>query len=65
VTTDSGGGHAVLGYAGMYIDNWSRKYVTRQYMDDAYGHKFHMWRFPFWVTAIKMVMDKLFKGEKQ
>lgn len=55
----------MLGYAGMYIDNWSRKYVTRQYMDDAYGHKFHMWRFPFWVTAIKMVMDKLFKGEKQ
>lgn len=59
VTTVSGGGHAVLEYEGLYIDNWSRKYVTRQCMKDTYGHSFHMWQFPFWVTAIKMVLGKL------
>jgi len=61
VTTANGGGHAVLKFAGMYIDNWSRKYVTKQYMEDTYGHKFHKWQYPFWVTAIKMLLGK-FKG---
>jgi len=59
VTTANGGGHVVLEYEGMCIDNWSRKYVTMQWMEDTYGHQFHLWLFPFWVTAIKMLYGKL------
>ena len=59
VTTHTGGGHAVLGYNGMYIDNWSRKFVTKEYMQNTLGHRFDSWRFPFWATASKMLCGKL------
>jgi hypothetical protein len=58
VTTKTGGGHLVLGYNGEYIDNWSRKLVTKQHMESL-GHKFHDWKFPFWITAMKMLFGKV------
>ena len=37
----SGGGHAVLELPnGMFVDNWSRRPVTRSFMEKHYGHKF-------------------------
>ena len=65
VVTTNGGGHAVLQYDGLYIDNWSRKYVTKQHMEDVYGHQFSRCMFIWPQTAIKMIMGKLFKGKQQ
>lgn len=62
VTTANGGGHAVLEYEGMYIDNWSRKHVTKQCMEDTYGHKFSKWMFIWPQTAIKMILGRLSYG---
>ena len=59
VTTTNGVGHAVLQYEGLYIDNWSRKYVTKHFMEDTYGHQFSRWMFIWPQTAIKMVLGKL------
>jgi hypothetical protein len=58
VNTKTGGGHLVLHHKGLYIDNWSRKLVTKQHMESL-GHKFQGWKFPFWITAIKMMYGKL------
>jgi predicted transglutaminase-like cysteine proteinase len=36
-----GGGHAVLELPdGTFVDNWSRRPVTREFMEKNYGHKF-------------------------
>jgi len=61
VITANGGGHAVLGYKDEYIDNWSRKFVSKNFMQSTYGHNFHGWLFPWFVTAIKMAAGKLFR----
>jgi hypothetical protein len=62
ITTHNGVGHAVLQFEGMYIDNWTRKYVTKQYMEDICGHKFHWFWFPFPATALKMALGRFYRG---
>lgn len=55
------GGHAVLYHKGLYIDNWSMAWVTREYMEVSLGHSFSSWQFLWPVTIVKMVLGK-FKG---
>lgn len=59
VKTSNGGGHAVLEYDGMFIDNWSRSWVSKQYMEDTYGHEFSRIAFLWPITAIKMLFGKI------
>ena len=59
VVTSTGGGHAVMRYKGRYIDNWSRDWVSRGFMERTYGHAFSPWQFVWQVTAIKMALGKL------
>ena len=55
VTTHTGGGHAVLKFGKLYIDNWSKKFVSKQEMEKL-GHRFHPWRFLPTTVAIKMLL---------
>lgn len=52
------GGHAVLRYGDMYIDNWTKEWVDKAHMESL-GHQFHNWRFIPTTVAIKMMMAKL------
>ncbi len=58
VTTKNGGGHGVLKFHKLYIDNWSKKFVSKQEMEKL-GHRFHPWRFLPTTVAIKMLVAKL------
>jgi len=58
VTTKKGGGHAVLRFGDMYIDNWTKAWVPRAHMESL-GHEFHNWRFIPTTVAIRMMMAKL------
>ena len=58
VTTKNGGGHAVLRFGEMYIDNWTQDWVSKAQMKEL-GHQFHDWKFIPTTVAIKMVMAKL------
>lgn len=58
VTTKNGGGHAVLRFGDMYIDNWTQDWVSKAQME-MLGHQFHDWKFIPTTVAIKMVMAKL------
>ena len=58
VTTKNGGGHAVLRFGDMYIDNWTQDWVSKAQMEKL-GHQFHNWKFIPTTVAIKMVMAKL------
>ena len=55
-----GGGHAVLRYGDMYIDNWSKAWVEREDMEEL-GHKFWPWNYMILPTtvAIKMLLGKI------
>ena len=55
-----GGGHVVLRYGDMYIDNWTKAWVELEDMQEL-GHKFWSWYLTILPTtvAIKMVMAKL------
>ena len=57
--TNEGAGHAVLRYKKHYIDNWTKRWVTKEFMEDL-GHTFHVSRmFYFWQVALKMLLTKL------
>ena len=58
VITKNGGGHAVLRFGEMYIDNWTQNWVSKAQMEEL-GHQFHDWKFIPTTVAIKMVMAKL------
>lgn len=53
-------GHAVLRYQGQFIDNWSKKWVERAYMEGI-GHKFWPWYRAIIPTTVaaKMMIAKL------
>jgi hypothetical protein len=59
VTTASGGGHAVLEYKGVYIDNWTLAWVPREYMEVVLGHQFKSWMFVWPISALKMFYGKV------
>jgi hypothetical protein len=54
------GGHAVLRYGDMYIDNWTKAWVEREDMEEL-GHKFWPWHLTILPTtvAIKMGLGKI------
>jgi predicted transglutaminase-like cysteine proteinase len=58
VTTIAGGGHAVLKYKGMYIDNWTKEWVTKDHMQQEVKHVFSMWMYPWTTVVIKMLLGK-------
>ena len=55
-----GGGHVVLRYGDMYIDNWTKAWVEREDMEEL-GHKFWPWHLTILPTtvAIKMAVGKI------
>jgi len=56
----SGGGHAILQYKGMYIDNWQREYVDLAYLIEA-GYEITGINY-LWLTAlIKVTKGKFSK----
>ena len=52
------GGHAVLQLDGMYIDNWTLEWVTKEHME-ALGHQFHKRDYMFYQVALKMLATKI------
>ena len=54
------GGHAVLRYGDMYIDNWTKAWVEREDMEEL-GHDFWPWNYTILPTtvAIKMALGKI------
>lgn len=60
VITSKGIGHVVLKHKGLYIDTYSKAWVSKQQLLD-YGHKFHWSRmFLFWQVGIKLGIAKLY-----
>jgi hypothetical protein len=55
---DNNGGHAVLQLDGMYIDNWTKEWVTKERMESL-GHVFHPWMFNAYQVALKMIYAKI------
>ena len=55
---DNNGGHAVLQLDGMYIDNWTKDWVSREHMESL-GHKFHKRDYLFYQVALKMLYTKI------
>ena len=55
-----GGGHVVLRYGDMYIDNWTKAWVEREDMEEL-GHDFWPWYKTILPTtvAIKMALGKI------
>lgn len=59
VKTSKGIGHVVLRHKGLYIDTYSKAWITKEQMLD-YGHKFHWSKmFFFWQVALKMLIGKI------
>ena len=58
--TANGGGHAVLRYDGMMVDNWKKKWCTRdQYQQD---YSKYNWTFQYYYHWT-MVVKKLIQGK--
>ena len=55
---DNNGGHAVLQLDGMYIDNWTKEWVTKEHMESL-GHVFHKRDYLFYQVALKMLYTKI------
>lgn len=55
---DNNGGHAVLQLDGMYIDNWTKEWVTKEHMESL-GHVFHKRDYLFYQVALKMTYTKI------
>lgn len=57
----NGQGHAVLRYRNDYIDNWTKSWVSRGYMEEL-GHEFHPWYKTILpsTVAIKLLLAKVF-----
>ena len=58
--TKNGEGHAVLRYRNEYIDNWTKKWVSREDMEEL-GHEFHPWYKTILpsTVAIKLLLAKV------
>ena len=55
---NNNGGHAVLQVDGMYIDNWTKDWVSKKHME-AMGHKFHLLFYLTYQVALKMLYTKV------
>ena len=56
----SGGGHAILEYQGLYVDNWKRKWTTRDQYERDYAK--YEWTFKFAYNPL-IVIKKLIQGK--
>jgi len=56
----NGQGHAVLRYGDMYIDNWTKEWVSRDGME-VIGHTLHPWYLTILPTtvALKLLLAKV------
>lgn len=59
--TKTGGGHVALEYKGYYVDNWSKKPVTREYMELVYGHTFRWGMLIAPLTLLNLLIGLPFK----
>ena len=53
-TTKNGEGHAVLKVGKNYIDNWTKKWVSKEDMEDL-GHEFHSSHYRWYHVAFKLL----------
>lgn len=53
VKTRTGGGHVVLRWEGKYIDNWTKRFVSKEVMEGL-GHSFQFIQFTPLQVALKM-----------
>ena len=56
----SGGGHAILRYKGMYIDNWQRKYVDLEYLIEQ-GYEIKGINYVWLTSLIKVIEGAILK----
>ena len=57
VITKNGGGHAVLRFGNMWVDNWTKKFVSWEEMAKL-GHKKYYWFYFPQDVALKLAMAK-------
>ena len=57
VITHNGGGHAILRYGDMWIDNWTKKFVKWEEMEKL-GHKKDKWFYLPQDVALKLAIAK-------
>jgi len=59
----NGGGHAILNYEGLYVDNWKRKWASREEYETDYAQ--YKWTYKYHynplVVLIKLVQGKFWK----
>jgi len=61
--TVNGGGHAILEYEGMYVDNWKRQWTLRSEYELDYKKYDWTYKYAFnpFVVITKLVMGKFWK----
>ena len=61
--TVNGGGHAILEYEGMYVDNWKRQWTSRSEYELDYKKYDWTYKYAFnpFVVITKLVMGKFWK----
>lgn len=61
--TVNGGGHAILNYEGLYVDNWKRKWTPREEYETDYAQ--YSWTYKHYynplVVVIKLIQGKFWK----
>jgi len=61
VKTWNDGGHAVIEYNGLYIDNWSKAWVSKDYMESEFAHTFYAQYHPVSVL-LKLLTTQIFRA---
>lgn len=64
VRAKNGGGHAVMSYKGQYIDNWTKRFVSKDVMYAECGHKFKF-PYPFPSVFLKMIIGAIKRKYKK
>ena len=65
VITTNGRGHVVLRIGNLYIDNWTREFVTWEEMESQCGHKKYLWMYDPLLVVFKMVKSTVKKSFKE
>jgi predicted transglutaminase-like cysteine proteinase len=58
VITKNGRGHVILRIGDLYIDNWTREFVSWDKMEEL-GHKKFLWMYDPLFVAFKMIKGRL------
>ena len=61
--TVNGGGHAILNYKGLYVDNWKRKWCTLETYKTDYAKYDWTYKYSFnpLVVIVKLIQGKFWK----